>query len=83
MSFYDILHDSNALLLAYCCEEATHQTWLMVQARLAGCISDCLRGAPQGDRRGVLLRPPWFDPGSQGVEQVTQLDKHISHNFSN
>ena len=53
----------------------------MVQARLAGCISDCVCGAPKGDRRGVLLWPPGFDPGSEGVEQVRNLDSHISHNF--
>ena len=55
----------------------------MVQARLAGCISDCLCGVPQGDCWGVLLWPPWSDPGSEGVEQVGNLDKHISHNFGN
>ena len=55
----------------------------MVQARLAGRISDCLRGVPQGDCWGVLLWSPWSDPGSEGVEQVGNLDQHISHNFGN
>ncbi len=80
MSLHDILH---GLLLACCCEAAMHQNWLMVQARLAGCISDCLHGVPQGDRWGVLLWPPGVDPRSEGVEQVGNLEKHISHNFSN
>ena len=55
----------------------------MVQARLAGRISDCLRGVPQGDCWGVLLWSPWSDPGSKGVEQVSNQNKHISHSFSN
>ncbi len=81
MSLRDILH--GLLLACCCCEAAIHRNWLMVQARLAGCISDCLHGVPQRDRRGVLLWPPGFDPRSEGVEQVRNLDSHISHNLEN